>query len=111
MPDSPLDRTTLEALRADFRARLAAARTEADLKALNDEFLSRKSGSVSGLLKRLGTLAPDVRRETGALVNELKTEIETAIQERQAALSATRAPVGAVDVTLPGRELPLGRIH
>jgi phenylalanyl-tRNA synthetase alpha chain len=111
MPDSPLDRTTLEALRADFRARLAAARTDADLKALHDEFLSRKSGTVTGLLKQLGTLAPDLRREAGALVNELKTEIESAIDERRATLSATRPPVGAVDVTLPGRELPLGRIH
>ena len=73
MPDSP-DRTSLDALRADFRARLDAARTDAELKALHDHFLSRKSGSVTGLLKQLGTLPPDVRRATGALVNELKTK-------------------------------------
>ena len=110
MPDSP-DRSTLERLRADFRARLDSARTDADLKALHDEFLSRKAGSVTGLLKQLGTLPPESRREVGALVNELKTEIEAALEERRAALSATRPPAGAVDVTLPGRELPLGRIH
>src|SRR5687767_9344256 len=110
MPDS-LHASTIEALRTDFRARVAAARTDADLKALHDEFLSRKSGSVTALLKQLGTLAPDARRETGALVNELKTEIETALDERRAALSAGRPPAGAVDVTLPGRDLPLGRIH
>ena len=109
MPDSP--RSIIEALRADFRARVAAARPDADLKALHDEFLSRKSGSVTALLKQLGTLAPDQRRETGALVNELKTEIETALDERRAALSASRPPAGAVDVTLPGRDLALGRIH
>ena len=40
MPDSP-DRSALEALRADFRARVASARTDADLKTLHDEFLSR----------------------------------------------------------------------
>ncbi len=110
MPDSP-HASTIEALRADFRARVGFARTDAELKVLHDEFLSRKSGSVTGLLKQLGTLAPEQRRETGALVNELKTEIETAIDERRATLSASRPPVGAVDVTLPGRELPLGRIH
>jgi phenylalanyl-tRNA synthetase alpha chain len=110
MPDSP-HASTIEALRADFRARVGFARTDAELKALHDEFLSRKSGSVTGLLKQLGTLAPEQRRETGALVNELKTEIETAIDERRSTLSASRPPVGAVDVTLPGRELPLGRIH
>ena len=108
MPDS--HRSTIEALRADFRARVASARTDAALKALHDEFLSRKSGSVTALLKQLGTLAPDLRREAGALVNELKTEIETALDEQRATLSASR-PAGAVDVTLPGRDLPLGRIH
>jgi len=73
---------------------VASARTDADLKALHDEFLSRKSGSVTGLLKQLGSLAPDLRRETGALVNELKTEIESALDERRAALSASRPPAG-----------------
>jgi phenylalanyl-tRNA synthetase alpha chain len=110
MPDSP-DRSTLERLRAAFRARLDAARTDADFKALHDEFLSRKSGSVTGLLKQLGTLPPEHRREVGALVNELKAEIESALDEQRAATSASRPPAGAVDVTLPGRELPLGRIH
>jgi phenylalanyl-tRNA synthetase alpha chain len=44
-------------------------------------------------------------------VNALKTEIETAIQERRDSLSASRPPAGFVDVTLPGRELISGRIH
>ena len=61
MPDS--HRSTIEALRADFRARVASARTDADLKALHDEFLSRKSGSVTALLKQLGTLAPGAVEE------------------------------------------------
>jgi phenylalanyl-tRNA synthetase alpha chain len=111
MPDSLIDRSTIETLRADFRARLAVARTDADLKALQDEFLGRKSGTVSGLLKQLGALAPDARRELGALINALKTEIEGGIDERRAATAAGRPPAGAVDVTLPGRELPLGRTH
>jgi phenylalanyl-tRNA synthetase alpha chain len=110
MPDSPLDPSTIDALRAAFRARVASARTDTDLKAVHDEFLSRKSGSVTGLLKGLGSLSPDRRREVGALVNELKTEIETALDNQRIALSASRPPAGAVDVTLPGRELPLGRI-
>ena len=70
-------------LRADFRVRLAAAGTDAAVKALADEFLSRKSGSVTGLMKTLGSLAPDARREFGALVNALKQEIETAVEERR----------------------------
>ena len=110
MPDT-LDRSGIDALRADFRARLVGARTDRDLKTLNDEFLSRKSGSVTALLKNLATLPPDAKREFGQLVNALKTEIETALAETRAALESTRPPAGAVDVTLPGRELPIGRIH
>ena len=94
-----------------FRARLDAADSDQKLKALHDEFLSRKSGSVTGLMKTLGTLAPDARRELGQLVNALKTEIETALGEKRQLLESTRQPAGAVDVTLRGRQLPMGRIH
>jgi phenylalanyl-tRNA synthetase alpha chain len=101
----------IDALRADFRARLAASTTEAALKALNDELLSRKSGTVTGLMKTLGSLPPEARREFGGQVNTLKTEIETAIEEKRIALAASRPPVGGVDVTLPGRPRPVGRVH
>jgi phenylalanyl-tRNA synthetase alpha chain len=111
MPDSVVDRSVLEALRADFRARLGGASSERDLKTLSDEFLGRKSGSVTGLLKTLGTLPPESRREFGGMVNALKAEIEAAVAERQQALAAARPPAGAVDVTLPGRDLPIGRVH
>src|SRR5688500_19093477 len=107
MPDSAQP-AKIEALRTDFRARVASVRTDADLKALQDEFLSRKSGSVTGLLKQLGTLAPDAKRAFGALVNALKTEIEAAIDDRRASMASTRPPAGAVDVTLPGQ---IGRAH
>jgi phenylalanyl-tRNA synthetase alpha chain len=102
---------SVDHLRDRFRAQLAAASTSADLKALHDEFLSRKSGSVTGLMKTLGSLAPEARREFGQLVNTLKTEIETALDEKRGALESTRQPAGAVDITLPGRRLPMGRIH
>jgi phenylalanyl-tRNA synthetase alpha chain len=111
MSESLLDRDVIDRLRADFVTRLAAAGTEAALKALADEFLSRKSGSVTGLMKTLGTLPPEARREFGALVNTLKQEIETAIDERRQTLAAARPPAGAVDVTLPSRQRPVGHVH
>jgi phenylalanyl-tRNA synthetase alpha chain len=102
---------SIDDLRAQFHERLTAATTDAALKALGDEFLSRKSGLLTAMLKTLGSLPPEKRPEVGAGVNALKTEIEAALEERRAALAATRPPAGAVDVTLPGRELPIGRIH
>ena len=82
-------------MRAAFRARLANAATDRDLRALNDEFLSRKSGSVTTLLKHLGTIPADARREVGQLVNTLKNEIEAALADRRAAVESTRPPAGA----------------
>jgi phenylalanyl-tRNA synthetase alpha chain len=106
-----MSESTVDALRAQFAARLASATSERELKALDDEFLSRKAGSVTGLMKTLPTLPPEQRREFGASVNALKAEIEQALAERTAALAASRPPAGAVDVTLPTRQRAVGRIH
>lgn len=111
MPEAAIDRTAIDELRRQFQDKLAAAAGERELKALNDEFLSRKSGSVTALLKNLGSLPADARRELGQLVNNLKTEIETALEAKRAVVAASRPPAGVVDVTLPGRELPMGRVH
>jgi phenylalanyl-tRNA synthetase alpha chain len=105
------DRSVIEALRADFRARLTAAATVRDLKTLDDEFLSRRSGSVTALLKQIAAVPAEERRQYGQLVNALKTEIEAALNEKRAVVEAARPPAGAVDVTLTSREIPAGRVH
>jgi len=110
MPDTAV-RTAIDMLRADFRAQLAAATTDRDLQALDAAFLSRKSGSVTALLKQVGTVPPEERRDFGRLVNALKSEIESAIEAKRAAVAATRRPAGAIDPTLGSRPMPIGRIH
>ena len=77
------DSVSIDQLRDRFRARLAGASTSADLKALHDEFLSRKSGVITSLMKTLGTLEPEQRRSFGQLVNALKVDIETALEEKR----------------------------
>src|SRR5690348_14788749 len=105
------DASSIDALRAQFQSRLAAAATARDLKAIDDEFLSRKAGSVTALMQTLKSLPADEKKAFGAAVNTLKSEIETALTERRTALEASRPPAGSVDVTLPGREHAAGRIH
>src|SRR5580765_2227829 len=101
---SPIDH-----LRSDFQAAIASATTIAAVKAIRDEYLSRKQGKVTALLKAIGAASPDERRVLGAQANALKQEIEAALDAREAELAATAAPAGAVDVTLPGRVPPVGR--
>jgi len=98
-------------LKTQFTADLAAVGTDADLKALRDKYLGRKGGAVAGLMKALGAVSPDQRPALGQQINELKQHIETALDERLAALTSTRRPAGAVDVTLPGRVPSIGRLH
>jgi phenylalanyl-tRNA synthetase alpha chain len=111
MSENPPDRSTIDELRDKFRARLESSETVAALKSLHDQFLSRKSGTLTGLMKTLGSLPQEARREFGSLVNTLKTEIENAIDEKRVALETSRPPAGAVDVTLPGRPTPIGHVH
>src|SRR6476659_2389938 len=105
----PSTERSIDSLRAEFRSRLSASKTVAAIKGLHDEWLGRKSGVVTGLMKRLGSLSQDERRSFGAVVNALKTEIEQAIEERRSAL-ASSTPADAVDISLPGRDLPSGRV-
>ena len=98
-------------LTSQFTADLAAVRSDADLKALRDQYLGRKGGAVAGLMKALGAASPDQRPALGQQINELKQHIETALDQRLASLSSARRPAGAVDVTLPGRVPAIGRLH
>jgi phenylalanyl-tRNA synthetase alpha chain len=110
MPDS-LDHSAITALRELFAKELSLASTDQALRALNDAFLSRKSGSVTALLKSVASQPSEARRDFGQAVNALKTEIESALEARRAALESSRPPAGALDVTLPGRSIPIGRVH
>jgi phenylalanyl-tRNA synthetase alpha chain len=101
----------VDALREQFDRELAGAASEADVRAVRDRYLSRKGGLVSALLKSLGQAPADERPRLGQLANQLKTDIETRLDEKLAAASAARPPAGAVDVTLPGRTPRIGHRH
>lgn len=94
-----------------------AVAASADLRALEAvrvEYLGRK-GAITGLLKRIGTLPAEERREFGARVNVLKQAAGDAIESRKAELeaaeAAARMTAEGVDVTLPGRRPTMGRKH
>ena len=105
-PSSPV-----EQLRAQFAGELAAATSDADVKSLRDRYLGRKGGAVAALLKEVAGAPVEQRPALGREANELKREIETALDEKRAALESSKAPAGAVDVSLPGRRPAIGRTH
>ncbi len=88
-----------------------------DLAALEEVRVAAlgKKGRITGLMKELGGLSPDERRERGAALNALKDEIAAAIDARKADLASAhlKAKLEAerIDVTLPVRPEVEGRIH
>jgi phenylalanyl-tRNA synthetase alpha chain len=108
--------TDLKKLEAETLAAVSAAKDEAALEAVRVGALGKK-GSISELLKTLGTMSPDERKTKGAEINALKDSANAAISEKRAALKreAMSAQLAAdrVDVTLPVRSAPAerGRIH
>jgi len=88
-----------------------------DLRALDEIRVAwlGKKGRLTAELKSLGKLPPEVRRETGQAVNELKRELGGALEARKAALQREaleqRLATETVDVTLPGRDVDPGGPH
>jgi phenylalanyl-tRNA synthetase alpha chain len=112
--DSPIARS-LEALRATFRVRFEQATTEQALRDENAKILGKK-GELTGLLKQMGAVPADDRKAIGELVNSLKVDVQTAFDERLAAIVRARREVelnaAPFDLTLPARPVaPLGHAH
>jgi phenylalanyl-tRNA synthetase alpha chain len=108
--------TDLRTLETELLTAIAAATDEAMLEAVRVAALGR-NGSISALLKTLGTMSPDERKQQGAAINGVKDSITAALAARKDALKALaldqRLNTETVDVTLPVREPPteIGRVH
>lgn len=104
---------TLDALEAFAKLQLSAAGDEATLEQVRVRFLGRK-GELAAILRGLADLDPAQRPEIGKRANEVKQWLEAALDARREALlaAAREAKVSErVDVTLPGRPIPMGRLH
>ena len=83
-----------------------------DLEELRIRYLGRK-GSLTQILRGLKDLEPELRRQLGQEANQAKQDLESALAAKTSQLktAARQAGAGVLDVTLPGRRPPLGRLH
>ncbi|HZD26432.1 MAG TPA: phenylalanine--tRNA ligase subunit alpha [Alphaproteobacteria bacterium] len=104
----------LNALEAELLAAVEAAGSLDALEQARIAALGRK-GRITTLMKGLGGLDPEARREQGAALNRVKDRVQAAVEARQAALREAgldaRLQHERIDVTLPARPEPEGRIH
>ena len=78
--------TDLETLEGDLLGQVGSASDEASLDAVRVAALGKK-GSISDLLKTLGSMTPEERKERGPLINGLRDRVQGAIATRREALT------------------------
>jgi phenylalanyl-tRNA synthetase alpha chain len=102
----------LRQLQAEAEAKLATLKDLKELEEIRVQFLGRK-GLFTGLLRQLGQVSAEDRPRLGKLANKIKNELEQKINARKTELSGAGAgPVGKKeDLSLPGRQMPFGRLH
>ena len=98
---------------ASIQAVLAAGDVD-DLEQLRVKYLGKK-GELTGILRQMGRLSAEERPAMGQLANQLRGDIEAAIEARREELSRAllekKLELETVDVTLPGETGRLGHKH
>jgi phenylalanyl-tRNA synthetase alpha chain len=102
----------LKALEIEALEAVSGAGNPSDLEVLRVQYLGRKDGRVSGILRGLGGLSPEERPRVGAEANRVKEAIQGALDKRIASLSeGTPGARGERDLSLPGRTAWRGGRH
>ncbi len=84
------------------------------LEALRVKYLGKK-GELTSILRQMGQLSAEERPVMGQLANQLRADIEEALENRKTALSGKimemKLAAETVDVTMPAPEARLGHKH
>jgi phenylalanyl-tRNA synthetase alpha chain len=106
--------TQLEQLIARATEVIEASQDLKSLDAVRVEFLGKK-GELTQLLKTLGQLPVEQKKEAGQRINEGKRSLQQQIEQKRQALETEaldqRLRSEAIDVTLPGRGRHTGGFH
>ena len=101
-------------LKNEVLIKIKEANSLDDLENLRVQVLGKK-GSITSLMKQLGSLEPDKRREVGQILNSLQKNIIESIDNKKSSLEETylneKLKNEALDITLPIRPENIGRIH
>lgn len=106
--------SSLQTILEQARSAMREAKDPASLENVKAQFLG-KTGQVTVLLKQLGSLGPEEKKTRGAEINQLKQQVEVALNECREALVQEalnkKLAEQAIDVTKPGRRRGAGGFH
>ncbi|WP_296242114.1 phenylalanine--tRNA ligase subunit alpha [uncultured Faecalicoccus sp.] len=104
----------IEKLQNEALTKIADCQNNQDLNALRVEYLGKK-GPIQNLMKGMKDLTPDQRPAFGQQVNQLKSQIAQAIEEKREALAKKelqeKIESEKIDITLPGRKPVVANLH
>ena len=98
----------------EAKAQLKEASTLAQTDDIRVKVLGKK-GKLTEILRGMGKLSPEERKETGQMANKVRAEIEGLLEEKfeavKAAAKEAQFKIEKIDVTEPGRDTVLGVKH
>ena len=104
----------IDSIKTSALQAIAEAEGSAALNDVRVRFLG-KNGEMTALMKLLGTVSKEERPAMGKALNDVRVEIETALDAKIAEAAERekqmRLKAEAVDVTLPGRAVKAGTLH
>ncbi len=104
----------LQSIKATALEAIASCSDLKEMDALRVRFLGKK-GELTAILKQMGGLSAEERPVIGQLANDVRTAIEDGIKAKTETLKSAetekRLAAEALDVTMPGRKLTIGRRH
>ncbi len=75
------------------------------------KYLGRKAGIITFLFKELSGVSPQDKPQFGQQINDLKSNITELIDKKRVEVEKKIAKDDTVDMTLPGRDVFIGRLH
>lgn len=104
----------LEELKSQTLAKIEAAKELAAVETIRVETLGKK-GPITEVLRGMRDLSAEERPKVGAFANEIRDMLKSAVEKRKAELTELalekKLSEEALDVTLPGKQVPHGSRH
>ncbi|NOQ45758.1 MAG: phenylalanine--tRNA ligase subunit alpha [Desulfobulbaceae bacterium] len=102
----------LQQLKSEAESSLREITGAAELEPFRVKYLGRKAGVLSTVMRQLGTVPKEDRPRLGQLANIIKKEVSELFEQKKEELTAAVVhDTGDVDLSLPGRNLPFGKLH
>jgi phenylalanyl-tRNA synthetase alpha chain len=107
-------REEIAKIKEETLSKLERLRTPEELQDLKVKVMGKK-GSLTSLLKQMGSLKPEERPQMGQIINEVRNQLEKAWELKEKELEkealAKRLEEETIDISLPGFPIPRGHQH